>query len=72
MSCFGPGQLVIDTPVVSCVRVVSLKGTFIERMERAAQADKDWLATKRAVLYQDPKVEPQFEVQGELLLYENQ
>jgi hypothetical protein len=71
MSFFRPGQLVINTAIVSGVRVVSLKGTFIERLKKAAQVDKDWQATKRAVLNQDPKVAPQFEVHGELLLYEN-
>jgi hypothetical protein len=71
MSFSRPGQLVINTAIVSGVRVVSLKGIFIERLRKAAQVDKDWQATKRAVLNQDPKVAPQFEVHGELLLYEN-
>lgn len=71
MSFFKPGQLVLDTAVVSAAKVVHLGDTFSDSLLRAAEADADWQATRDAVLAHDPRVATQFEVHGEFLLYEN-
>jgi hypothetical protein len=71
MSFFKPGQLVLDRATVASSKVVHISDTFTERLLKAAEADEDWQTTKKAVLEQSPNVAQQFEVHGELLMYEN-
>jgi len=71
MSFFGPGQLVMDASVASGTRVGHINSTFEEGIIRAAQANKDWEATRTAVTTRDPNVAPQFQVENELLFYDN-
>ena len=61
---FKPGQLQI-----SAAKVARLRDTFRESLLRSANMDRNWLATREAVMAKKPGLDPHFSIEDELLMW---
>ena len=61
---FKPGQLQI-----SASKVARLRDIFRESLLRSANRDKNWLATRDAVMTKKPGLDPHFSIEDELLMW---
>ena len=61
---FKPGQLQISAAKVACLR-----NTFRESLLRSANRDRNWLATRDALMTKKPGLDPHFRIENELLIW---
>jgi len=76
-TCFHPGQYIGEEPVILRAHVLQtcqrfrLWITFHEALMKAADSDETYLATLKALLKGDSKVDTNFSIEKDLLLYKN-
>jgi len=74
---FGPGQYIGEGPVILRPHVLQtcqgfqLKTTFHETLVKAADIDQTYLATIKVLLKGNSKVDTNFSIEKDLLLYKN-
>jgi len=72
---FGPGQYIGEEPgilrphVLQTCQGFQLQTTFLEALIKAAASDETYLATLKALLKGDSKVDTNFSIKKDLLLY---
>jgi len=74
---FRPGQYIGEEPVILRPHVLQtcqglrLQTTFHEALMKAADSDETYLATLKALLKGDGKVDTNFSIEKDLLMYKN-
>ena len=68
---FRPGQLVMDPAKIAAVKVISLKSTFLERLQAAALKDNHWQEIRKALEDRKTGMDPALSLSEGLVFFKN-